>query len=358
MVRRMSDGGHVKRSVKIPDVFLHDTKPLIPSTAASNAPVLSYLTVEAYKRQREHEVRENKAPVEAKEKSQIQNGQVTSTTSSQSSQPQNFSSSANSQQKPVFNATQPETHHNESSHYAARKCKSKQIPRSDRKDTSASPPNETEGMMPVQQPRSVITENKVPPTPTRIKTSPQPGEVYINAQGKRVRLVKKVRPRTAKSGVDEDPKPKARPKQKPRNTSQRRQDIPNKHGKSIGASSNRPNSTGLKKRRRKPRTKSLSHSDYPTSIDIPTDYEERSVQSELNMLSLGDLTPIEIAKMEPPSQAFNATVPCTPASRDSKTTGQTMSSSSSVPAFGRKTVTGNKEKNIITASAVCGCVIS
>lgn len=173
----------------------------------------------------------------------------------------------------------------------------------------------------------------------------EPGEVYINEQGKLVRRVRKVKKRIHNPGAPESP-PLIPNRPKPRKPNSSRRCTPRSPTTKSRASINsgRP---GTKKRRAKPRAAPV---DYPVYIGVPSEADARSVQSELNMLSLGDMTPMEIAKMEPPIDAFSytsaTTSPSTPGSRVSH-----AGVNPSAKAFERD------RKNPLT-TASCACAIS
>ena len=236
MVRRLSSDGHHKRSIKIPDVFLHNSKPL-PPVVAPSAPVVPYLAVEAFKRQREIEIRE----VIEKTKSNACN---------------KVADGAKVDDELTNNVTEHTTNRSAT-------------------NSAATKP---------QQASRTAEGN------TSIKY--EPGEVYINEQGKLVRRVRKVKKRIHNPGAPESP-PLIPNRPKPRKPNSSRRCTPRSPTTKSRASINsgRP---GTKKRRAKPRAAPV---DYPVYIGVPSEADARSVQSELNMLSLGDMTPMEIAKM-------------------------------------------------------------
>ncbi|GKZ00084.1 hypothetical protein MPSEU_000961800 [Mayamaea pseudoterrestris] len=368
MVRRLAENGHVKRSIKIPDVFLaNDAKP-IRSMASPHTPVLPYLAMAEFAKQREHDIRESMAQRQAKESAKVavqeatndgtmdklhNNEQLESTcTTALLQAPESINS------QPI-NVNESNDHQEEEpNHFTARRYQSKPIPWSDRKGTSAPRPDETQAFA-VQQGRYTAADEvaslttPVAPAVTESPLRPAPGEVYINEQGRRVRLVKKVQPRQTNEAAKTFDGTPTKPRKAKSNSPPRQGGAPNSPSKSKGNNSNPSNSTGpnKKKRRKKPRTYTDPNvMDYPTSIGIPSDLEERSVQSELNMLSLGDLTPMEMAKMDPP-----LTPPCTPDSKDS-TTSRTMSFSTRTAG---RNLFGSRmgEEAEATDAVNCNCVI-
>lgn len=365
----MSEAGHVKR-IKIPEVFLQESKP-IASTAAPNTPILPYLAMEEYQKQRESEIRESVFAINARRNDREDEALVGRSPNPPMKEAATTHSGSST---PLEEATGPGEasvseipDENEPNHFVARTYISEPIASSDRPNTSAPRPDPTQALAASQgSARSKVSNETIPsPKPSKriLPKKPldhDPGDIYINEEGQRVRLVRKVRPpknrdadATLTSVKEEasDAKPRARRK-KPRKNIQR----------SPGGKCNSTKNTGKgtqdngTKNPRRRRANTTDSAEYPRSIGIPTDSEERSVQSELNMLSLGEMTPTEIAKMDPPSETFSRVTLSTPGSKDSETAR--TSASSTPPSFaGKRQLFPNDRNDISLASETCGCVI-